>query len=165
MSLQPAEGLTRVMRAHQHSVRLFLRDFEELNLLVKGQESSDRFIAWATLDFISDFNQTPPFTGLTLEDIYARGWSNLAVRGTVITLLQGLMIFYGRNHLPFSDGGISVNMNDKSGLIMSMLQFFQSMYEQNKKSIKVTLNIESLLSPSSIGLHSEYLLLAQSYGF
>jgi hypothetical protein len=165
MALEAIEGLSPVVRQHTQVVRMFMRDFAELNLLVKGEESSDRMIAWATFDFLSDFNGTPPFTGVGLDYIYARGWQSFALRGTVVTLLQSLMILYGRNHLPFSDGGISINMNDKAPLIMQFLSFMQSAYEQNKRNIKTTMNIEQLLSPDSTGLFSDYSRLASSYGF
>jgi hypothetical protein len=165
MALAGIEGLSPVMRSHMQIVRLFMRDYAELNLLVKGEESSDRMIAWATMNFVSNFNQTPHFTQVGLEYIYGRGWQSLALSGTTVYLLQSLMILYGRNHLPFSDGGISINMNDKAPLIMQFLSFLQSAYEQDKRNIKTTMNIEQLLCPDSTGLFSDYSVLAGSYGF
>lgn len=164
--LEPGQGLSKLMRSHCQGVRMFMRDFAELNLLIRGEESSDRFVAWATLDFLSDFNgSTTPFTNVTLEEMYLRGWQSFAVRGTVVSLLQSLMIVYARNHLPFSDGGISVNLNDKASLIMQMLSLMLSAHEQNKRSMKTAMNIEQLLSPDSTGLFSDYTALAGSYGF
>ncbi len=166
MALEAVEGPSRIMRAHTQAVRLFMRDFEELNLLVKGVESSDRMIQWASLDFVSDFNgSTTPFTNISLEEMYLRGWQSFCVRGTTVTLLQSLMILYARNHLPFSDGGISINMNDKAPVIMQMLSLLLSAYEQNKRSMKTAINIEQLLQPDSTGLFSDYSRLASSYGY
>jgi hypothetical protein len=166
MALEPNQGLSFTMRRHCQHVRMFMRDFAELNLLVRGEESSDRFIAWATLDFVSDFNgSTTPFTNVSLEEMYMRGWMSFAVRGTTVTLLQSLMIIYARNHLPFSDGGISVSLNDKAPLIMQMLSLLLSAYEQNKRSMKTALNIQALLEPDSTGLFSDYSMLAGSYGY
>lgn len=145
-----------VLRAHCEGVRLFMRDFAELNLLIRGQESTDRMIVWATQDFLSDFNGTPPFTGFSLEELASRNLQALCVRGTVITLLQSVMIIQARNHLPFSDGGLSVSMNDKAPLIQSMLQLFQSAYEQNKRQVKTALNIEQILDSGPSGVHSDY---------
>ena len=147
--------------AHVQSVRLFMRDFGEINLLIRGEESSDRMIAWSTLDFLSDFNGTPPFTVFSLEAMYSMQLQSLAVRGTVITLLQSLMIMYTRNHLPFSDGGMSVQINDKAPMIQSILSLLQSAYEQNKRSVKTAVNINGLLNdygPS--GVHSDYAALS-----
>lgn len=164
--LEAVYGLSPIMRSHVQGVRLFMRDFAEINLLVKGEESSDRTIAWASLDFVSDFNgSTTPFTNISLEEMYMRGWQSFAVRGTTVTLLQSLMILYARNHIPFSDGGISVSMNDKAPIIMQLLSLLLSAYEQNKRSMKTAINIEQLLSPDSTGLFSDYTALAGSYGF
>ena len=164
--LEPSTGVSPTMRAHAASVRLFMRDFAELNLFVRGEESSDRMLMWATMDFLSDFNgSTQPFTSIGLEEMYARGWQSFAVRGTTCSLLQSLMILYARNHLPFQDGGISISINDKAPLIMQMLSLLLSAYEQNKRSMKTSLNIQQLLDPGSTGLFSDYSLLAGSYGF
>src|SRR5690554_6677296 len=102
------------MDAHVQAVRLFMRDFTELNQLVQGEESSDRMILWATYDFLSDFNGTPPFTAHTLGSLHERHLHSFSVRGTVISLLQSLILIYTRNHINFSDGGISVSINDKA---------------------------------------------------
>ncbi len=149
-----------VFNAHIQSVRLFMRDFAELNLLIRGEESSDRMIAWATVDFLSDFNGTPPFQSFSLDDLFTFNQQHLAVRGTVISLLQSLMIFYARNHLPFSDGGLSVNIMDKAPIIQAMLSLFQSAYEQNKRMVKTAINIEGILDTGPSGVHSDYYALS-----
>jgi len=148
------------LESHIQSTRLFLRDFAEINLLIRGEESSDRMIAWATMDFLSDFNGTPPFSAYSLDDLCARNLNHLAVRGTVISLLQSLMVLYARNNLPFSDGGIQVSINDKAPIIQSMLGLFQSAYEQQKRMVKTALNIEHLLDSAPSGVHSDYLALS-----
>ena len=128
--LQDLGGLPdTLVDAHIQGVRLFTRDFTELNLLIQGEESSDRMILWATQDFLSDFNGTPPFTRHTLQTISSYNLQAFAVRGTVVSLLQSLMI--------------------------------QSAYEQNKRAIKTTMNIEGMLSEGGAsGLHSDYYILS-----
>lgn len=156
---QPANMQT--FESHIQSVRLFMRDFSQLNLLIRGEESSDRMIAWATLDFLSNFNGTPPFSIFTLDDlIFSYHLNHFAVRGTVISLLQSLMLIYARNHLPFSDGGLSVNFNDKAPLIQSMLQLFQAAYEQDKRQIKTAINVAGIMDAGPSGVHSDYYALS-----
>jgi hypothetical protein len=159
--LQPTKAS---FKAHVQGVRLFMRDFGELNLLIRGEESSDRMIGWATLDFLSDFNGSPPFTSLSLDDLYAYNLHSMAIRGTVISLFQSLMIFYARNHLPFSDGGLSININDKAPILQSMLHLFQSAYEQQKRQVKTALNIQGVMDHGPSGVHSDYLALS-SFGY
>lgn len=156
---QPASMVT--FESHIQSVRLFMRDFSQLNLLIRGEESSDRMIAWATMDFLSNFNGTPPFSILSLDDlIFGYNLNHFAVRGTVISLLQSLMMIYARNHLPFSDGGLSVNFNDKAPLIQSMLQLFQAAYEQDKRQIKTAINVAGIMDSGPSGVHSDYYALS-----
>lgn len=149
-----------IFEAHVQAVRLFTRDFAELNLLIQGEESSDRMIAWATMDFLSDFNATPPNTAMTLEEMYSRRMQSFAIRGTVITLLQSLMLLYIRNSVPFSDGGISANLNDRAPMVQAALQLFQSAYEQTKRLIKTEINVAALLDSSSSGLLSDYTVIS-----
>jgi hypothetical protein len=152
---------TDAFRAHIQAVRLFTRDFAELNLLIRGEESTDRMIAWATCDFLSDFNGTPHFTSFSLEDLFSRNQQHLAVRGTVISLLQSVGLLHTRNHLPFSDGGLSVQINDKAPMIQSWLQLFQAVYEQQKRHVKVALNINGILQDQGpSGVHSDYFALS-----
>lgn len=148
------------LRSHIQAVRLFMRDFSELNVLTRGQESSDRMILWCTLDFLSDFNGTPPLTTYTLEQLFALQLQHFAIRGTVIGLLQSVGILQTRNHLPFSDGGLSVSINDKAPQIQSWLQLLQSAYEQKKRLIKTALNVDQLLDDGPGGLHSDYFALS-----
>lgn len=147
------------MEAHVQSVRLFMRDFTELNLLIQGEESSDRMILWATYDFLSDFNGTPPFTRHTLESLFQLNLHSFAVRGTVVSLLQSLMLLYTRNHLNFSDGGMSVSINDKGPMIQSMLSMLQGAHEQNKRVVKTAMNISQMFDGGPSGLHSDYYVL------
>lgn len=146
-----------ILQLHVQGVRLFLRDFAEINQLNEGQETNDRMLVWSTTDFLSDFNQTPPFTNYTLDDLYRQyNASSFCVRGTVLTVCQSLMFMYARNHMPFSDGGIQVSLNDRAPLLMSQIQWLQSVYEQNKRMLKTAINVNQLLTDEAGGVHSDY---------
>jgi hypothetical protein len=145
------------------SVRMFIRDFPELNRLVSGEESSDRMIAWAAIDAISDFNGTPPDLGVfTFSDLMAKSLHSFLRKGTTINLLYSVGILQTRNHLPFSDGGLNVAVSDKTPLIQSWIQLLERTYEVQKQQIKIAWNMESLLG-GSVGAHSEYFALSGYY--
>jgi hypothetical protein len=157
-------GVSETFNSFIQTVRLFMRDHPQLNRLIKGEESSDRMIAWGILDFLSDFAGTPPLLGyFTLEDLLARNLQSFAVRGTAVALLQSVGILQTRNQLTFSDGGISVGVNDKTPLLMGWIRDFQNKYEQQKLQIKVTMNINQLLNTFT-GQHSELFLINGWYG-
>lgn len=155
MALQGIEGTTENFRSFVQMVRLYLRDFPELNRLIAGEETSDRMIAWCVLDALSNFNGTPPITTYSLDDLLARGQQHLMLRITVECVIESVGLLQTRNHINYSDGGINVGVNDKTPLLMNWLQYFRAYTEQLKKQVKVAFNINSILGPSNVGVHSE----------
>jgi hypothetical protein len=157
-------GMSETFNSFVQLVRLFMRDHPQLNRLVKGEEHSDRMIAWAIMDFLSDFASTPPNLGyFTLEDLFMKHYQAFALRGTAVALLQSLGILQTRNHLQFSDGGISVAVSDKTPQLQSIWRDFQSKYEQEKMQKKIALNIEQIMGSSS-GVRSEYSFVNSWFG-
>lgn len=139
-------------------VRAFMRDYPELNRLIAGEESSNRQIAWAIIDTLDDFNSTPPFTQFGILNFPSR---SLLLRGVVSTLLESIGILQTRNHLQFSDGGITVGINDKTPYIQSWIQLFRTKYEDGKLKLKVAYNIENAWGG---GIHSEFRFINNFYG-
>jgi hypothetical protein len=156
-------GMSETFNSFIQTVRLFTRDHPQLNRLVKGEESSDRMIAWAIHDFLSDFAGTPPNLGyFALEDLFERHYQSFALRGTVCALLESVGILQTRNHLNFSDGGITVGVSDKAPMLLQWIGQFRSKYEQEKIQRKVAMNIENAMG--SMGAPSEYSFLNGWFG-
>lgn len=163
MSLEGIPNVSPCMRNFVGIVRLYMRDHPELNRLVRGEESNDRQIAWAVLDTLSNFNGTPPLTIYTLEELLGRAQHSLLVRMTVVALLESVALLQMRNHVNYSNGGINVGVNDKAPMIMQWLQYFKSSTEQLKLRVKVALNVEQILGPSNVGVHSEIFAVNATY--
>lgn len=164
MALQGIQGMSETMKAFVQMARLYLRDFEELNRLLAGEESNDRMIAWAVLDALSNFNGTPPLIGtFRIEDLLALDQQHLLLRMTVEALIESVGLLQTRNHINYSDGGINVGVNDKTPLLMNWLQYYRSYTEQLKQRVKVAINITNILGPSNVGLHSELWAVNASY--
>ncbi len=138
-------------------VRLFLRDFPELNRLIRGHEHSDRMIAWAVMDTLDDYNTTPPLLGQTTLATFPS--SHLLLRGTVAHLIQSVGLLQTRNAIAFTDGGFSYN-TDKSRALMAWLQMFQNEWEKKKLRLKTAVNIEAGFGG---GVHSEYLWISSGW--
>lgn len=155
-SLQGLPGVTPQFASFVEMVRGYMRDFPELNRLVAGEESTNRQIAWAVLDAMSDFNGTPPLGNASLEDLLQRNQHALLLRMTVISLIEQVGLLQTRNHINYSTGGMNVGVNDKTPLLMNWLQYFKSFTDQRKQHVKVALNIEGILGPSNSGVFSEY---------
>jgi hypothetical protein len=141
-----------------NQVRLFMRDYQQLNRLVAGEESSNRQIMWAVLDAIDDFNTSPPFTRFGIFNFPSR---SLLTRMTVCSLLESIGMLQTRNHLQFSDGGITVGINDKTPFIQSWLQLFRSRIDQKIERLKIAYNIEAAWGG---GIHSELRFVNNFYG-
>jgi hypothetical protein len=161
MALDGIPGVTPRFSAFVQEVRLFIRDFPELNRLVRGEESSDRMVAWAVLDAVDDFNGTPHFTSLKLEDLLGMHQGHLMKRLTIIALLESIGLLQTRNHLNYSDGGLNVGVNDKTPMILNWLQYFQGSAEQMKQRVKVAINIQGILGMP--GVSSELLAINSCY--
>jgi hypothetical protein len=163
VALQGIEGMSPTMRSFVQQVRLFFRDFAELNRLVAGEESSDRMIAWATLDALARFNGTPHFTTFGLDELLQLNLHHLLTRMTAESLLESVGLLQTRNHINYSNGGINVGVNDKTPLILNWLQYFKATTEQRLQQTKVAINIGYILGPSNRGVHSEYWAVNATY--
>jgi len=161
--LQALPGMSPIFRSFVQMVRLYTRDFPELNRIVSGQESSDRQIAWAALDALADFNGTPHFTNFSMDEILGRNQQALMLRMTVISLIESVGLLQTRNHVNYSDGGLNLGVNDKTQVLMNWLQLFSAKTEQMKQRVKVAINIEGILGPSNSGVFSEYWSVNATY--
>lgn len=144
-------------------VRLFMRDHAVLNRIVSGEESSDRMILWAVADALEDWNGTPHFTQMSIEEVLGFGQGHLLTRMVVCSLLESVGLLQTRNHVNYSDGGINIGVNDKTPLIMNWLQYFKATTEQKKTKAKVAINIGQILGPCNSGAFSELWLVNMSY--
>ena len=140
-------------------VRTYMRDYGELNRLISGQESSPRMVGWAVIDTLDDFNTTPPLIGTFALTEHPS--IHLIVRGATITLLESVMMLHARNHLSYSDGGISIGKWDKAPLLQGILQMMKATYEEKKLRLKVALNIARAWGGS---VPSEYSQINGWYG-
>lgn len=133
-------------------IRLYLRDFPHLNRLTKGEETTDRMIAWAIIDALDDWNTTPPFIGNASLTNFPS--VSLLREGAVIRVLESVGLLQTRNQLSYSDGGISVQVSDKTPILFEWIRLFRSSYEDKKSRMKSSMNIEQAMAGA--GTFSEY---------
>lgn len=162
---QPAQPSTSIPTASARMnemiayVRTYMRDFPELNRLIVGYESNPRMIAWAIVDALDDWNTTPPFLGpVSLEGFPSK---HLLARGAVIALLESVIMLQMRNQLSFSDGGITVQVNDKAPMLMQFVQLMKAHYEEKKNRMKSSMNVEFAMIGA--GHFSEYFVINGTY--
>tara|TARA_B100000927_G_scaffold265664_1_gene238531 strand:- start:144 stop:638 length:495 start_codon:yes stop_codon:yes gene_type:complete len=140
-------------------VRMYLRDFAELNRLIDGEETSDRMIAWAVIDTLDDINNTPPFIGAYTCSSFP--YRSLLLRGTVVSILESVGLLQTRNQLNYSDGGIQVGVSDKAPMLMQWINMLKSSYEQKLAKWKISQNITQAFEGDSV--MSDYYFLGGYY--
>lgn len=140
-------------------IRMYLRDFPELNRLIKGEETSNRMIAWAIIDALDDWNTTPPFIGTASLTNFPS--VSLLREGAVIRILESVGLLQTRNQLDYSDGGISVRVSNKAPQLMQWIGMFRSSYERKKDRMKASMNIE--MGMAGTGTFSEYFVINGIY--
>ncbi|MEE9569435.1 MAG: hypothetical protein V3W37_08620 [Candidatus Binatia bacterium] len=136
------ERKERALTQRAAELRAFLRDDPVLNELLEGKESTDGQLKTAILDSIEDWNTTQP--PLAAIDIESHPSPRLMIRGAVIEILESAAIYYARNQLPYSDGGISVDDKNKLQLYQAKIASLSEGsrgYEAKKVALKKTTNI------------------------
>jgi hypothetical protein len=139
-------------------VRSFIRDWEELNRLISGEESSNRTIEYCIWLALDEWNTTPPLSGNSIEDFPSR---LILLHLTVIHLLSSVGILKTRNRLTYNDGGFSVQTEEQDVGYQRWIQLFRQMVDPKILKLKVALNIES---GWNAGVGSEYGWLYGWYG-
>jgi len=152
---EPIPGLPKSMAQFTQVIRMYLRDYPELNRLLEGEEHHDRLIVWAILDALDDFNATPPPISVSFEMVP----KSILKHGVVVTLLESLLFLNTRNSLAYSDGGINVNL-DKTGPLLQMIQLMRQTYEQKRDRWKIAQNIAQGWN----SIPSEYYIISGFYG-
>jgi hypothetical protein len=138
----PKERNERLLKQRTEELRSFLRDDPVLNELLEGKESTDGQMKQAIFDAIEDWNTTQPPLGVI--DIASHPSPRLLIRGAAIEILDSAAIYYARNQLPYSDGGISVDDKNKMPLFHAKIAALSDGprgYEAKKVALKKTRNI------------------------
>lgn len=123
-------------------VREFLADYAENNHLLDGVEFSDTRISLATKLAVSEFNMLPPVGGVSV-DTFLRQGAAVLLYGICWKLLEGQAALLARNHMSYSDGGISLPIEERMELYLRLAGTFREQYMSAATRLKQYLNIES----------------------
>jgi len=137
-SVSEEQARKRMNKALKY-LRMFLQDTEELNRLLGGKELDDEELRFSIDMAISDFNTTLPPTPaksiLNYPSLY------LLMHGAAINALKMAGIRQSRNQLDYQSGGSSFSRSNKTGLYQSWLSLFVNEYEQKKRALKLSGNV------------------------
>ena len=121
-------------------VRIFLSDNPEDNRLLDGEEFSDGKIAFCMKMACDTYNHLPPSTGYNLDTFPSQA---VLLNGTLAYLYQGAMALLARNHMSYSDGGISVPVEERYELYDRLAARYQALFDEEAAKLKRYQNIEA----------------------
>ena len=120
----------------------YLRDSKENNRILDKVETSPDLIGTLLDDAFEEFNVEPPTSSFTLSDLPQSLLRNLVV----IEVLKSAGIWYTRNSMPYSSGGVSIqDFEGKDRSYISWCTSIDNNVQRIKKAMKVKANIESIL--------------------
>lgn len=123
-------------------VREFIADYTDNNHLLDGVEFSDTRISLATELAITEYNLIPPLGSSTLNSFIRQGKS-LLITGTCWKLFEGQCALLARNHMNYSDGGVSLPIEERLPLYQSLAEMFREQFLSSASRVKQYLNMES----------------------
>ena len=126
-------------------VRDFIRDKRELNrLLDNDYETSQRQLELAVDMCLDDYNNTPPRLGVYTTDNFP--WIYLLIIGSAVQVLKSAGIMHSRNHLNYSDGGLTVATDEQATYYVNWLNVLGQEYEEKKMRAKQSENLDQCWS-------------------
>ncbi len=131
-------------------VSLFLQDSPETNYLLDNVEFSADRIQLSINFALQEINIIPPQSSYTLFNFPQPA---ILLYGTLAYLFDGQAAFFARNSLPYNDGGVQINLEERREQYMALAQSFRETFQERVALFKQELNIESGFNwlPSDIG--------------
>ena len=139
-------------------VRGYIRDFPELNRIIRGAESSNRMMKYCIVLALDEWNTTPPLCSTSLANFPSR---SILLHLTICHLLTSVGILKDRNRMPYSDGGFSVDTETQGESYQRWIQLLRSQVNPRIMQLKIALNIAGGWGGS---VPSQYAVISGWYG-
>ena len=120
-------------------VREFVYDKIEKNYLIDGEELSDTQINIAMELTLSEWNATPPTAADSLENFK---YKHILMSGTLYRCFMGLAALLGRNTFAFTDGGLSIPLEERFQLYQALSGMYQGDFYSTMTKTKININME-----------------------
>ncbi len=130
-------------------VRDFLSDSASNNHLIDGVEFTDARITLAMELAIDSYNVIPPLTSVNIDDYEGK---TVLLYGTCWHLYSGQVALSARNQMSYSDGGLTIPIEERYQFYIQMAQSFRDQFTELAKNEKVAINMESGWN----NLHTDY---------
>jgi hypothetical protein len=118
----------------------YIRDKAENNLLIDGVEFSPTVISVAMDLAVSEYNLIPPLSLATVSIFPSKA---LLMSGTLYKMFLGQAALLARNTMSYSDGGISIPVEERFQLYATLGNMYQQEFQTSARALKTHLNLES----------------------
>lgn len=139
-------------------VRAYIRDFPELNRIIRGAETSNRMMQYCVILALDEWNTTPPLASTSLSTFPSR---SILLQLTICHILMSVGLLKSRNKLPYSDGGFSVDTETQDESYQRWISLIRAQLNPRITQLKISLNIAGGWGAS---VSSEYAWINSWYG-
>ncbi len=120
-------------------VQLYVRDRASNNFLLDGEEFSLPQISLAIELAVDAFNNDiSPVSSFVLGTFPSK---NILLQGTLWKMFAGQAALYARNQMDYSDGGVSLPVEERFPLYMQLASMYQESFLSSAKAWKVNQNL------------------------
>lgn len=121
-------------------VREYLQDYPEANLLLDKEEFKDTYIELCMDLAVSEYNSLSPSTGFNIGNFPSK---SILMLGTCWQMFLGRAALAARNHLTYTDGGLSIPVEEKYEIYKNLADTYKTMFTESASKLKISQNIES----------------------
>ena len=121
-------------------IRAFISDFAQNNHLLDGEEFTDSEIVLAMDVAVDLFNVLPPLFRHSRDTFPSKA---VLMYGTLGCMFDGKAALLARNHLEYSDGGLTVPVEERYQLYRSLADGYKTQYQEMAAAYKIAVNMES----------------------
>jgi hypothetical protein len=121
-------------------VREFLGDYQPNNYLLNSVEFTDTRITLCMELAVSAFNAVTPLSKVSLSNFPSKG---LLLDGTMWKLMAGMAQQLSRNTMEYSDGGITVPIEERFNLYNQQAAQYQEQFLADSKTLKIQMNLDN----------------------
>ena len=119
-------------------VREHISDKLEANRLLDTVEFTNTRIDLAISLAVDRFNMIAPVGNANLYTFPNKG---ILMYGTLATLFEGQAALLARNHMSYSDGGITVAVEERMALYRELAAMYGQAFETSSRALKIEQNI------------------------
>lgn len=135
-----ASGGVREMSVTIDDIRVYCKDIEPLNVLLRGRlQSSDELIMLAMKLAANDFNIVPPVSNASVENFPS---DTILIYGTLHHLCNAEAERQLRNQVTYSAQGLNAGIDDKFEQYNRLATYYKQLFDQKLTEYKQYQNLD-----------------------